>query len=52
MHFPAKASLFPAVFSSVLPWPILDDLAGWGEAGEGNLLVTFEGSLSSLNNIT
>lgn len=52
MHFPAKARLFPAVFSSVLPWPVLGDLVGWGEAGGGNLLATSKGSLSTLNNIT
>lgn len=52
MHFPVTARLFPAVFSSGLPWPISDDLVEWGEVGEGNLLVSSEGSLSSLNNMT
>lgn len=51
MHFPAKAGLFPAISSSVLPWPVLNDLGEWGEAGGGNLLVLSRVSLSSLNNI-
>lgn len=51
MHFPAKAGSVPAVSSSVLFWPLLNDLGGWGEAGGRNLVVLSGVSLSSLNKI-